>query len=76
MTCRAFTEAATDYLEANLRFTLWLHYEMHLGTCRGCRTYLRQMKQTVRVLGRLPASPAPPAVREVLLRRFRAQFPL
>lgn len=76
MTCRAFTEAVSDYLEANLRFTLWLHYEMHLGMCVGCRLYLRQMKLTIRALGRLPAPPAPPAVRDDLLRRFRTQFSL
>ena len=72
MTCKAFTGAVTDYLESDLRFTLWLHYEMHLGMCMGCRIYLRQMKQTIRALGRLPMPPAPLAVRDDLLRRFRA----
>lgn len=74
MTCKAFTEAVTDYFESDLRFTLWLHYEMHLGMCVGCRIHLRQMKQTIRALGQMPTPPAPPAVREALLQRFRALY--
>jgi len=75
MTCQEFTEAATDYLEADLRFTHWLHYEMHLCMCLGCRIYLRQTKHTVRALRLLPAKPVPPAVRDALLQRFRAWKP-
>jgi hypothetical protein len=48
MTCKAFTEAVTNYIESNLRFPLWLHSEMHLGMCLGCRIFLRQTKHTVR----------------------------
>ena len=75
MTCKAFTEAVTDYLEADLRFTHWLHYEMHLGRCLGCRIYLRQTKDTVRALRLLSAQPPPPGVRDALLQRFRAWKP-
>lgn len=71
VTCKAFVEAVTDYLEGRLNFLLWLRFQMHLGLCLGCRAYLRQMKQTIRTLGRLPRRPVPPAVREELLRRFR-----
>ena len=72
VTCREFTEAVTDYLEGNLGFLKWVRFQMHLGMCVNCRAYLRQMKQTVQTLGRLPEEPIPPAVREELLRRFRA----
>ena len=71
ITCKAFTEAVTDYLEGKLSFFLWVRFQMHLGICVGCRLYLRQMKQTIRTLGRLPERPIPPAVREQLLERFK-----
>jgi predicted anti-sigma-YlaC factor YlaD len=72
MTCKELTEAVTDYLEGSL--SLWdrVRFQMHLGTCLGCRRYLRQMRVTIRTLGTLPAEPVPPAVREELIRRFRS----
>ena len=71
LTCKEFTEAITDYLEGELTFTQWVRFQMHLGMCLGCRRYLRQMKLTIRTLGRLPEEPIPPAVRDELLQRFR-----
>lgn len=71
MTCKELTEAVTDYLEGSLSAWAWVRFQMHLGTCLGCRRYLRQMRLTIRTLGRLPEEPVPPAVREELLRRFR-----
>ncbi|MBI5494867.1 MAG: anti-sigma factor [Deltaproteobacteria bacterium] len=71
MTCQGLTELVTDYLEGRLPFTRWLSFQMHLGMCRHCRGYLRQMKVTVATLGHLPPEPMPPAIRDELLRRFK-----
>lgn len=71
LTCKEVTEALTDYLEGKLGFVQRLRFEMHLGICLGCRNYLRQMKDTIRTLGVLPADPIPPNVRDELLHRFR-----
>ncbi len=75
LTCKEFTEAVTDYLEGELTFTQWVRFQMHLGMCVGCRRYLRQMRLTIRTLGKLPEEPIPPAVREELLLRFRSWKP-
>ena len=58
------------------RLSIWrsrerLKFELHVGMCRHCRHYLRQMKQTVKTLGRLPDEPIPAGVEEALLQRFR-----
>lgn len=71
LTCKEFAEVITDYLEGDLTFTRWVRFQVHLGMCMGCRRYLRQMKLTIRTLGRLPEAPVPPEVRAELLRRFR-----
>lgn len=71
VTCQAFTDAITDYLEGMLSWTQWVHFQAHLGICLGCRRYLRQMKQTIETLGRIPQEPIPPAIREEILQRFR-----
>ena len=71
LTCAEFVEAVTDYLEGRLSCMDRLRFQMHLGMCLGCRIHLRQMKQTIRTLRRLPAEPIPPQVRDELVLRFR-----
>ena len=71
MTCRAFVETVTEYLQGTLSWSDWVRVQMHLGVCVGCRRYLRQMKQTVRTLGNLPHEPVPIAVCNALIERFR-----
>lgn len=71
MTCKQVVDLVTDYLEGSMSLRTRLRFHLHLGICLGCRTYLKQMKDTIHTLGHLPQEPAPPAVREELLRRFR-----
>jgi predicted anti-sigma-YlaC factor YlaD len=71
LTCKEVADLVTDYLEGRLTFMERVRFQMHLGLCLDCRAYLRQMKQTIRTLGKLPAEPIPPEVEEELLRRFR-----
>jgi predicted anti-sigma-YlaC factor YlaD len=71
LTCQELTELVTDYLEGRQSLIERLRFEVHLGMCRHCRAYLRQMKQTVRILGRLSEDDIPADVSETLLARFR-----
>ena len=73
LTCKEFVEMVTDFLEGSMSLWTRVQFQLHLGMCLGCRIYLKQMKHTIQALGRLPQEPAPPAVREELLRRFRAK---
>ena len=70
LTCRELTELVTAYVER--RLSLWdrLQFQLHLGMCRHCREYVRQMELTRRTVGALPAEPPPPEVEAELLRRF------
>lgn len=71
LTCRELTELITDYLEGRMPLMQRLRFQLHLGMCRHCRAYLRQMRATVRTLGMILAEPPPPEVRDELLLRFR-----
>ncbi len=71
LTCRELTELVTDYVEGRLSFLDRLRFQMHLGMCRSCRAYLRQVKQTIRALGELPPESIPPDVQRALRERFR-----
>lgn len=71
ITCREVTELVTDYLEGRLSRWDRVRFQFHLGMCRHCRAYLRQMRSTIRTAGALRVEPPPPEVAEDLMRRFR-----
>jgi predicted anti-sigma-YlaC factor YlaD len=75
LTCRELTELITEYLEGRMSFWQRVQVQMHLGMCRHCRAYLRQMKATIQMLGKLPAEPIPPDIERELLRRFASLSP-
>ena len=69
--CQELVELVTDYLEGRLSASERLRFEAHLAGCPGCRTYLEQMRQTVRALGRLSEESIEPEAKERLLAAFR-----
>ena len=71
MTCRQVTQLVTEYLEGKLSWKDAVRFQLHVGMCRHCRRYLRDMKVTVRVLGRLPAAAIPSDTMDALMERFR-----
>jgi len=75
LTCQELTELATDYVEGETPFERRVSVWMHLAMCKHCRAYLRQYRDTIAALGRLPEEPPPPECREELLRRFRGRTP-
>src|SRR5437868_5049440 len=54
MSCKEITELVTDYVEGRLSLGQRFRFQFHLGTCRHCRAFLRQMRTTIRLTGRLP----------------------
>lgn len=71
LSCKEVTEIVTDYVEGRMRLVDRMRFQMHVGMCKHCRAYLRQMKATVAALGRLPDdAPMPDGVRDELRERF------
>jgi predicted anti-sigma-YlaC factor YlaD len=69
--CRELVELVTDYLEDRLPSSARVRFDAHLAQCSGCRTYLEQMRQTIRTLGRLQVESIQPEARDRLLSVFR-----
>jgi anti-sigma factor RsiW len=69
--CQELVELVTEYLENRLPDGTRVRFEAHLAQCSGCRTYLEQMRQTLRALGQLPSESIDPAARDRLLEAFR-----
>lgn len=72
LTCQEVTEVVTDYLEGRQSLMQRLRFQMHLGMCRHCRAYLKQMKGTIDTLGTLPGESIPPEMSQQVLERFRS----
>lgn len=72
LTCREIAELLTEYLEGRMPWMQRLQFQLHVGMCGACRRYLRQMRATMKLLGKLPDAPLPKDVETELLERFRA----
>ena len=70
LTCQQMTTLITDFLEGRLPFMDRARFQLHIGMCKNCRRYLRQMKLSVAVLGGMPPEPVPEEVMESLLAHF------
>ena len=71
MPCREVVELVTDYLEDRLSPRDRARVEAHLAECDDCETYVEQMRQTIRVLGRLPEASLSSEAQDALLTAFR-----
>ena len=71
MPCRELVELVTDYVEDRLAPLHRARFEAHLAECDQCTTYLDQMRQTIRLLGRLPEDSLSPEAAETLTAAFR-----
>jgi anti-sigma factor RsiW len=71
LTCQELVELVTEYLEQTLPPADRARFEAHLAGCRGCRTYLEQMRQTIQLLGTVPEETISPDAQAALLDTFR-----
>ena len=70
LTCKEIAELVTAYAEGRLGLLDRLRFRLHIGLCRNCRTYVRQLRATAKALGKLPPPELPPELEAELLRRF------
>lgn len=70
LVCVDVVELVTAYIEGELDPKTAAAVERHLADCPKCQTYLQQMGETVRRLGRLPAITISAEVRAELARAF------
>jgi len=71
LTCREFVELVTDYLEEALEPAERRRFDEHLVDCLGCTAYLAQMRETIRLTGRLREEDVDGEAMAPLLNAFR-----
>ena len=71
MACQELVELVSEYFDGSLSRRDRARLEAHLKACDGCTEYIAQMRQTIRIAGRLHPDALDPAAREALLDVFR-----
>lgn len=71
LSCQEMVELITDYLEGALDEQTRTRFEAHLTDCDGCTAYLEQMRETIRLVGRLEETAVPADARANLMAAFR-----
>jgi anti-sigma factor RsiW len=72
LVCQEMVELITDYLEGALTRSQRKRFDAHLAGCEHCTEYLRQMRVTIRLTGRLRAEDLTPAMREEFTELYRS----
>ena len=76
LVCQQVVELVTDYLEGALPGADRQRFERHLAGCPHCTEYLAQMRETIRLAGRVAPEDLTPVMRAELTdlyRRWRAE---
>jgi anti-sigma factor RsiW len=71
MACQDLVEVVTDYLEDALPADLRARFDQHLEICEVCRSYVEQIRLTIRLSGRVEAEALSPNAKESLMMAFR-----
>ena len=71
LTCHEVVELVTDSLEGALSPVERARVEEHLSVCDGCTRDLEQMRETIRLTGRLTEEQIPAQQKQALLDAFR-----
>jgi anti-sigma factor RsiW len=71
MSCQELVELVTEYFEGRLPAAERRRFDEHLAVCGPCGIYLEQMRETIRLTGRLAEDSISPDTRDALLEAFR-----
>jgi anti-sigma factor RsiW len=70
LACQQVVELVTDYLEGALSDAQRRRFEHHLKGCPHCTEYLAQMRETIRLAGRITPEDLTPQMRTDLTDLF------
>jgi anti-sigma factor RsiW len=71
LSCNELVELVSDYLEGALPAVDHARFEAHVAGCVNCAAYVRQMRETLVLLGSLPADALSREAEEELRTAFR-----
>jgi anti-sigma factor RsiW len=72
MSCQELVELVTAYLEDALAPAERDRFDAHLSECGTCQVYVEQMRETIRLAGRVTPEDLSPQAERDLLAAFRS----
>jgi anti-sigma factor RsiW len=72
LSCQELVELVTDYLEGALTPADARRFEEHIARCDACVEYLRQLRETIRIVGTITPDDLSPEAEAELLTVFRS----
>jgi len=73
--CQELVELVTDYLEGALTPADLRRFEEHIALCDACIEYLRQLRETIHIVGAITPDDLSPEAEAELLAVFRGWAP-
>ncbi len=71
LVCQQAVELVTGYLEGTLSRAARRRFEAHLAGCPHCTEYLAQMRETIRLAGRIEPEDLTPQMQDEFVDLFR-----
>ena len=71
LTCHEVIDLLSNYIEDALSSNERRRVDEHLALCDGCATYLEQIRETIRMTGRVTEEQVPEDEKTALLAAFR-----
>jgi len=71
ISCQQLVELVTAYVEGTLPRRQRRRFDAHIAWCEGCSGYVAQMRETIRLTGRLDQDSLDPVARDRLLHAFQ-----
>jgi anti-sigma factor RsiW len=71
LACQELVELVSDYLEGALSEADRARFDAHIAGCHDCTAYVRQMRETLALMGELTTESISPQAQADLLAAFR-----
>jgi anti-sigma factor RsiW len=71
LACQELVELVSDYFEGALSDADRARFEAHIAGCENCTAYVRQMRETIALMGKLTTESISPEAQADLLATFR-----
>lgn len=71
LSCKKVVENTSEYLDGNLSFSQKLKVKLHLFMCVHCRRYIRQIKQTIQMIGGSQKKQVPSETEKELMQEYQ-----
>ena len=71
--CPEVRKLTSEYLEEGLPTSRMQKFRAHISDCQPCRSFVESLSSMLRMLTRLPGSPAPETLKQSIMEQVRQE---